>query len=104
MVECPSMSDFRNMVKMNLLPGSPVSLQDIDNAEFLFGTDMGLLKGKTTRKVPEPVASNYIEVPREIIDFHKGVTIAADVKYINKVPFFTNVPKNQVHDNTKSKQ
>eukprot|EP00957_Ditylum_brightwellii_P000093 6616-Ditylum_brightwellii.AAC.1 len=55
MVGCPSMPDFKNMVKMNLLPGSPISLQDVDNAKFLFGMDVGSIKGKTTIKVPELV-------------------------------------------------
>eukprot|EP00957_Ditylum_brightwellii_P173843 13234833-Ditylum_brightwellii.AAC.1 len=75
---------------MNLLPGSPVSLEDVKNVELLFGTDFGSLKGKTTRKAPEPVISNYIDMPRELINLHKDVTIAADMVYINKVTFLSN--------------
>eukprot|EP00957_Ditylum_brightwellii_P117237 8941143-Ditylum_brightwellii.AAC.1 len=45
MVGQPSLTDFKNMVKLNLLPNSLVSLQDINNAEFLFGPDVGSLKG-----------------------------------------------------------
>eukprot|EP00957_Ditylum_brightwellii_P083228 6327847-Ditylum_brightwellii.AAC.1 len=78
---------------MNVLPGSPVSIQDVNNAKFLFRTNVGSLKGKTTKKVPDPVTSNYIKVPQEIIDLHKDVTIAADVMYINKMPFLTSMSK-----------
>eukprot|EP00957_Ditylum_brightwellii_P002761 212060-Ditylum_brightwellii.AAC.3 len=84
---------------MNLLPGSPVTLQNIDNSEFLFEADVGSLKTKTTIKVPELVTSNYIEVLQEIIDLHKDITFTADVLYINKVPFL-----DQIHDGTEDKQ
>eukprot|EP00957_Ditylum_brightwellii_P166591 12681050-Ditylum_brightwellii.AAC.3 len=89
----PSVADFKNMVKMNLLPGSPVSLQDVNNIKFLFGTDVGSLKGETTRKVPELATSNYIVVPREIIDLHKDITIVSDAMYINKMLFLTSISK-----------
>eukprot|EP00957_Ditylum_brightwellii_P038877 2938109-Ditylum_brightwellii.AAC.1 len=61
MVGRPSLVDYKNMIKMNLLPDSPVSVKDIDNAEFVVGPDLGALKGKTIRKTPEPVVTDYIE-------------------------------------------
>eukprot|EP00957_Ditylum_brightwellii_P189505 14424222-Ditylum_brightwellii.AAC.2 len=67
------------MGKLNLLPGSPVSLQDVTNAEFLFGPDLGTLKGKTMCKTPPSVRTDYINVPQELINLHKHVTIVVDV-------------------------
>eukprot|EP00957_Ditylum_brightwellii_P090346 6880344-Ditylum_brightwellii.AAC.1 len=64
MVGCPSMLDFTSMIQMNLLPGSPVTVQDVRNTEFIFGKDIGALKGKATRKKPKPVTSDYINVPQ----------------------------------------
>eukprot|EP00957_Ditylum_brightwellii_P184480 14051030-Ditylum_brightwellii.AAC.1 len=93
MVGQPSISDFTGMIKMNLLLGSPVTTQDVKNAKFLFGKDIKALKGKTTRKTPEPVTNNYINVPQELIDLHQDVTIAADIMYVNKVPFLTSVSR-----------
>eukprot|EP00957_Ditylum_brightwellii_P137477 10481632-Ditylum_brightwellii.AAC.1 len=61
MVGQPSLADFKNMVKINLLPDSPVTVQDLNNVEFLFGPDVGTLKGKTTRKTLDPVRSKYFE-------------------------------------------
>eukprot|EP00957_Ditylum_brightwellii_P061195 4643419-Ditylum_brightwellii.AAC.2 len=81
------------MVSMNLLLGLPVMLQDVRSTKFLFGKDVRALKGKTTRRVPEPVISNYIHVPRELINLQQDVTIAADVMYINKIPFLTSVSR-----------
>eukprot|EP00957_Ditylum_brightwellii_P183981 14014308-Ditylum_brightwellii.AAC.1 len=54
---------------------------------------MGSLKGKTTRKVPEPVVNDYIEMPWEIIDLHKDTIIAAGVMSINKMRFLTSVSR-----------
>eukprot|EP00957_Ditylum_brightwellii_P143011 10896631-Ditylum_brightwellii.AAC.1 len=79
---------------MNLLPNSLISVKDINNAEFVFGPDLGTLKGKTVRKTPEPVVMDYIEVPRELIDLHKDVTVAAYILYINKIPFLTSASRN----------
>eukprot|EP00957_Ditylum_brightwellii_P186492 14199003-Ditylum_brightwellii.AAC.1 len=69
---------------MSLRGNNEASIADGLNAKFLFGADMGSLKGKTTRKVLEPVINDYIEVPWEITDLHNDVIIAADVMYINK--------------------
>eukprot|EP00957_Ditylum_brightwellii_P134473 10251717-Ditylum_brightwellii.AAC.2 len=94
MVDCPSLADFKNMVRINLLPNLPVSGKDINNAEFVFGPDVGALTGKTIQNTPEPVRTDYIELPQELIDLHQEVTMAADILYINKIPFLTSVLRN----------
>ena len=45
----PTTKDFKNIIMGNLLPNCPVTQQDIDAAEDIFGPDLGSLKGKTTR-------------------------------------------------------
>eukprot|EP00957_Ditylum_brightwellii_P057647 4371044-Ditylum_brightwellii.AAC.1 len=79
MVERPSNANFVNMVKLNLLPDSPISLQDVKNAEFLFGPDLGSLKGKSIQESPKQVTTKYIHIPHELIDLHHDVNIAADI-------------------------
>eukprot|EP00957_Ditylum_brightwellii_P009033 682733-Ditylum_brightwellii.AAC.1 len=81
------------MVELNLLPGSPVSLQDATYAEFLFGPDLGALKGKMTCKIPPSVRTDYINVPQALINLHKHVTITVDVMFINKIPFLISVSR-----------
>eukprot|EP00957_Ditylum_brightwellii_P106997 8163663-Ditylum_brightwellii.AAC.1 len=63
MVGHPLLANYKNMIRMNLLPNSPVSIKNIDNAEFVFGPDVGALKDKTIWKTLEPVRTDYIEVP-----------------------------------------
>eukprot|EP00957_Ditylum_brightwellii_P077179 5864777-Ditylum_brightwellii.AAC.1 len=61
MAGCSSLANYKNMIKMNLLPNSLASDKDKNNAEFVFGPDLGTLKGKTVRKTPEPVVTDYIK-------------------------------------------
>eukprot|EP00957_Ditylum_brightwellii_P022461 1695076-Ditylum_brightwellii.AAC.1 len=78
---------------MNLLPDSPITVQDIKNVEFVFGPDLGALKGKTSCETPDQVVMDYIEVPRDLIDLHHDITVAVDIICINKVPFLTSVSR-----------
>ena len=43
----PNTQDFIRYVTSNQLPNCPVTVQDIKNAEFIWGPDLGSLKGKT---------------------------------------------------------
>jgi hypothetical protein len=51
----PSTKEFLRIVDSNLLPNCPISRADILNAEFIFGPDVGSLKGKTVRRSPHVV-------------------------------------------------
>ena len=53
-----------------------------------------LLKGKTTRQKPAPVVSDYIEIPKELIDNHVNIILCIDGMKINGVPFITTVSRN----------
>jgi hypothetical protein len=41
------------------------------------------LKGKTTRTKPDPVASDFVKVPVELLKLHKEVYITADLFFVN---------------------
>ena len=59
----PSITDFKAIVKSNAIKNCPVTLEHIDTAEQIFGPDIGALKGKTTRRKPQPVVKDYMEIP-----------------------------------------
>lgn len=67
MVGYPSDQDFMKMVESNQLINCPISTKDISNANDIFGRNVGNLKGKTTRKVPEIVVSDYLPPPENLL-------------------------------------
>jgi hypothetical protein len=59
----PSTREFIRIVKGGLLPHCPITPEDILAAEDIFGTDIGALKGKTTRQNPERARFTGVPVP-----------------------------------------
>jgi hypothetical protein len=49
---------------------------------------IAMLKGKTVRMTPPVVRQDVIEIPKEILELHKDVTLAIDIFFVNKIPFF----------------
>jgi hypothetical protein len=87
----PSTQDMQSIVKSNLIVDCPVTAEDIDRAEKIYGPSVPILKGKTTRQTPSSVASDYVAVPPEIMSANKHVTLSGDLFFINKVPFFSTI-------------
>ena len=56
---------------MNGIKNCPITLEDIDIAEKIFGKDIYTLKGKSTRTRPIPVIQDYVEIPKELKKFIK---------------------------------
>ena len=71
-----------------MIPICPITKGDILHAEDIFGTDVGSLQGKTTRKKTNRVATTIIYLPTGMLEQHGNVTIEMDIMYINKVPYF----------------
>jgi Reverse transcriptase (RNA-dependent DNA polymerase) len=90
----PSVKDFKMIIVSNQIKNLPVTIEDINIAEKIFGPDIGSLKGKTTRRKPIPVVSDLIEVPRELYDNHKKATLCIDGIKINGLYFLTTITRN----------
>jgi hypothetical protein len=43
------------------------------------------------RRPPESVTTNHVKIPREILEQHQRVTLAANVMFFNRVPFLVSV-------------
>jgi hypothetical protein len=67
---------------------------------MIFGEDFGMLKGKTVRHKPLPVSSDYVEVPKELINNHQNVTLCFDIMNINRLSFFTTVSRKVMYRTT----
>eukprot|EP00957_Ditylum_brightwellii_P165192 12577044-Ditylum_brightwellii.AAC.1 len=81
------------MIQQGSIQNCPVTLEAVKHADIIFGKDVGSLKGKTVRKVPEPVVSDYVHIPPELMEVHKEVTVAVNIMFANKQPFLTSISK-----------
>jgi hypothetical protein len=87
----PSTQDLKSVIKLDLIANCPVTTEDVDRAETIFGLSLPILKGKTTRQSPHSVLSDYVVVPESILSTNQYMTLLGDIFFINKAPVFANV-------------
>ncbi len=85
----PSYKNFKHMIRMNAIKDCPVTVEDANLAEKIFGPDVATLKGKTTRPTPKQAKDDCIEIPPEILEKHREVTLCIDNMFVNDLPSLT---------------
>ena len=95
MMSHPSEDKFKKHVVSSghVVKNFNLTLQDIANANALFGPDRGSLKGKTVRQRPGKVRPEYLSIPRDLYERIKNVTLTADVMFVNGLPFFVTMSR-----------
>lgn len=83
----PSWADFLSTLSRHSIAGCPVTVQDAQNALKIFGQDLGVLKGRTVREVPERVRINEAPTPVELEHLKEHVVLAADIMFVDEIPF-----------------
>jgi len=89
----PSQKDCKGMVSNNLIANCPITSKDVSNARTIFGPDLASIRGKTVRQAPEPVVTDYVAVPRTLIEANKVITLAADVFFVDGTAFLLTVER-----------
>jgi hypothetical protein len=84
----PSILIFLRIVDDNLLPNCPITRKDILAAEYIFGPNVGSLKGKTVHKAAAHVDLRTVDIPASLITQYREVILATDVMFVNKILFF----------------
>ena len=87
MIGSPSECDFQRLVHNNLLHDCPITNHNITTAHAIFGPNLANISGKTVRRKPEQVETDYVEIPCGIIKINLQVTFVADVMFVNGVAF-----------------
>jgi hypothetical protein len=94
---CPSIMNLKGAIRMNLIRDNPVTTNDVDLAEQIFGPYVGTVKGKTTRQKPLPIVDQHIQIPEELISVHADITLAIDGLTINSLKFLSTISRNMYY-------
>jgi hypothetical protein len=57
---------LKMILQLNMIKDCTVVQQDVDLAEKIFGKDIAVLKGKTTRSAPKEVIHDTVEIPKAL--------------------------------------
>ena len=55
--------------------------------------DLAGVRGRTVRRPPESVRTEYVQIPRAILERHQLVTLTVDVMFVNGVPFLVSAAR-----------
>jgi hypothetical protein len=75
----PAAENLKNILRMNAIKNCPVTVEDVTNAEKMFGPDVASLKGRTTRSKPELKTQC------------SNLTFCIDIMFVNGMPMLTGV-------------
>ena len=92
-VGCPTVENFKHILRQHIIKNCPVTVEDVNIAEKIFGPDIGALKGKTTRKQPPRVKSDLVEIPPEIKTKYQNLEFCMDLMFVNGMPMFTGIDR-----------
>jgi hypothetical protein len=87
----PTIETFKTLVKMNAIRNCPVTTEDVNIAEKIFGADMSSLKGKLTCRKSSPVREDTVEIPEELIAHNRKIELCIDIMYVNECGFMTTI-------------
>ena len=76
---------------MNLIISNPVTSEVVQWDTKIYGPDIGQLKAQKTRRRQNPVVNTSIDIPHELIEVQKYVTIAMDGLEINGLKFLSTI-------------
>lgn len=77
------------MLKSGKIINNTVTVQDYRNALQMYGEDLGVLKGKTTRKKPDPIIIPILEKPHL-----KNIILSIDIMFFTGLSFLITVSRN----------
>ena len=90
----PSNNDFLNALQDGKIQECGILRRSVKIADQIFGPNKHYLYGKSvqlTNKMPSK--EKIIEVPEEVLEFYKHVTVGIDILHVNGIPFILAISK-----------
>jgi len=72
-----------------VIKNCPVTSEDVDLAQKIFGPAVSALKGKSTRQTPKAVVTDEIAIPPELISKNRQIILCMDTMFVNEQPMLT---------------
>jgi len=85
----PSRENFDRMINSGKILNNLITTEDYKRAEAIYGTDLGVLKGKTTKKKPERV---QIKLSQAVYE-KRNIILAVDIIQVTGLNFLVTVSK-----------
>ncbi len=63
----------------------------VTNAHTIFGPNLAGVSGRTVRRLPDAVTTEYMQIPQAILDLFQLVTLAVDIIFVISIPFLVSV-------------
>ena len=79
------------MVRLNIIVNCPVTFDDVKNAKLIFGPDITSLKGKSVRRKTDSVVTDYVDIPRKILESLKELEVSMYIMFIKKLIFLVRI-------------
>ena len=76
---------FKNTIETNHIHNCPISVDNIDATEDIFGKEIFALKGKMTRHSPFAVTIDTMDIPPEIVKSH-NIFLGVNIFHPNPKP------------------
>jgi len=93
MIGHPTDCNFLGMVRANYILNCPVTQSAVKNANQIFGPDLAGVRGRTVRRPPEAVRTDFVHIPQVILERHRLVVLTADVIFVNGIPFLVSLAR-----------
>ena len=88
----PVIKKYLWLLKNDNIRGSKVSLEDAKQSLHIYGEEVAVVKGKTTKnKQSEITYTEHPELPRAILLKHKKVHLMVDYMFVQGVQFLTTI-------------
>ena len=89
----PTVQDLKALIQMNTIQNCPVTGEDVDLAQKIFGPDIASVKGKTTRQKPTPVRTHVVQLPPELKTTQRDAALCIDTLHVNGMPFLGTITR-----------
>jgi len=83
----PSTQLYQHIVDHNLLPNCLVQHADIQVADCIYSTNLGLLKGKTVCALGKLIDPTCNPAPKIIMQHCTSIILSIDIMYVNCIAF-----------------